>query len=89
MRCRRHVRTTPHIEVHRTRLAAADQYTRRSLVRVPEVHRPPVPVHQRTVLLVRLESGDLKENQPQPYGDFAKLQIDRLSKTIKGKNPDA
>ncbi|MFE2145820.1 hypothetical protein ACFXA3_29500 [Streptomyces sp. NPDC059456] len=39
--------------------------------------------------LIRLESGNLKENQPQPYGDFAKLQIDRLNKTIEGKNPDA
>ncbi|MFJ3520828.1 MULTISPECIES: hypothetical protein [unclassified Streptomyces] len=39
--------------------------------------------------LIRLESGNLKENQPQPYGDFAKLQIDRLNKTTEGKNPDA
>ncbi|MEU7606545.1 hypothetical protein [Streptomyces sp. NPDC041003] len=39
--------------------------------------------------LIRLESGNLKESQPQPYGDFAKLQIDRLNKTTEGKNPDA
>ncbi|MFF4323272.1 hypothetical protein [Streptomyces sp. NPDC001568] len=39
--------------------------------------------------LIRLESGNLKESQPQPYGDFAKLQIDRLNKTTGGKNPDA
>ncbi|MFE9845250.1 hypothetical protein [Streptomyces goshikiensis] len=39
--------------------------------------------------LVRLESGNLTESQPQPYGDFAKLQIDRLHKTAEGKNPDA
>ncbi|MFJ3841508.1 hypothetical protein ACWGHM_34465 [Streptomyces sp. NPDC054904] len=39
--------------------------------------------------LIRLESSDLKESQPQPYGDFAQLQIDRLKKTTEGKNPDA
>ncbi|MFI5642081.1 hypothetical protein ACIA8H_32330 [Streptomyces goshikiensis] len=39
--------------------------------------------------LVRLESGNLTESQAQPYGDFAKLQIDRLNKTAEGKNPDA
>ncbi|MFJ5811101.1 hypothetical protein [Streptomyces sp. NPDC093093] len=39
--------------------------------------------------LIRLESGNLKESQPQPYSDFAKLQIDRLNKTTEGKNPDA
>ncbi|MFF4323736.1 hypothetical protein [Streptomyces sp. NPDC001568] len=39
--------------------------------------------------LIRLESGNLKENQPQPYSEFAKLQVDRLNKTIEGKNPDA
>ncbi|WP_420082612.1 hypothetical protein ACN6AT_36980 (plasmid) [Streptomyces sp. JL4002] len=35
--------------------------------------------------LIRLESENLKVNEHQPYGDFAKLQIDRLNRTIEGK----
>lgn len=46
VRPRGHVRATPDIEVHRPRLTAADQDSRRARVRVPELHRPPVPLHQ-------------------------------------------
>ncbi|MFX0574474.1 hypothetical protein [Nocardia nepalensis] len=38
-------------------------------------------------LLVLVASQDLREEQP--YGDLAKLQIDRIKKTSEGKNPDA
>ncbi|KUH40344.1 MULTISPECIES: hypothetical protein [Streptomyces] len=37
--------------------------------------------------LIRMESMQLKENEP--YGELARLQVDRLKKTMEGENPDA
>ncbi len=78
VRGRRHVRTAPDIEVDRTGFAAADEHTRRVRVRVAEVHRPPVPVHQHTALS-RVPAG-------RPAGSRLRLPHPRGCRHQEGPN---